>query len=762
MKPSRPEQTRWLTALPADLVAGTVVFLVALPLCLGIATASGAPPMSGVIAGIIGGLVVGILSRSHTSVSGPAAGLTAVVASQITQLGDFEIFLCAVVVAGMIQFLLGLARAGFIAKFFPSSVINGLLSAIGVILILKQIPHVFGHDTDPEGEMEFLQTDHENTFSEIFEIFNDISSGNFHLGPAVIGILCLLVIILWDKLSKLKTSPVPVAVVVVALGVALDALFDSFGGTWTVEPSHQVNIPTGQFFQFPAWEAFTKYDIYFAGFVIAIVASLETLLNIEAVDRIDPHQRDTPPSFELIAQGLGNIVCGLLGGLPITSVIVRSSVNINAGGRTKFSAIFHGILLSLCVYFFAFMLNRIPLSALAAILIVTGYKLIAPSKIRAMWTGGSVQFIPFVITVFAIVFTDLIIGIAIGLVVSIFFILRSNLRRPLRTIIEKHASGNVTRIELASQISFLNKATFNQLLSTFPSGAHILLDARHTEFIDPDILEMIHDFKNGYAPQHEIKVSLLGFRSKYQFQDDIQFVEFSSRDLQEKMTPHDVLQVLLDGHERFVSGKLLTRNFNRQKDGTAAAQYPMAAILSCIDSRAPSEIIFDLGLGDVFSIRIAGNIISERVLGSLEYSCQVAGAKLIVVMGHTRCGAVNAAMKLLARGQTAIQMTGCQHLASIAEDIQAIVDSQTRHQLSNLSDEQLITLSDQIAEKNVLKVMDSILDQSHSINALIQQGRIVIVGFLYDVTSGELRVLHQIGIHHHTPQPDQSNQTQTP
>ena len=439
-------------SISSDLLAGLAVFIVALPLCLGVALSSNAPLLSGLMAGIVGGVLVGILSGSHTSVSGPPAGLTAIVAAEIAALGSFEAFLLAVVVAGLIQIGLGTARAGFIAAFFPSSVLKGLLAAIGVILILKQIPHVLGRDADPEGDMSFQQPDHENTFSEFGELPFDV-----HAGAAVIGLVSIAVMIVWDRYRPLKKSRIPAPLVVVLLGVCISAVFRQLGGRWLIGAKHLVQVPVAAslpalvgFLHWPDFSQWSNLAVYKGGLTIALVASLETLLNLEAVDKIDPQQRTSPPSRELVAQGIGNITVGLLGGIPLTSVVVRSSVNINAGGQTKLSAISHGVLLFVCVLFLPVWLNQIPLSCVAAILLVTGAKLASPKLVRQMWNEGRYQFLPFALTVIAIVLTDLLIGILIGFVVSLSFILNSNLRRPIRRVFEKHLGGNVLHIELAN------------------------------------------------------------------------------------------------------------------------------------------------------------------------------------------------------------------------------------------------------------------------------------------------------------------------
>ncbi len=726
--------------MPKDLTASVVVFLVALPLCLGVALASNAPLFSGLLSGIIGGIVVGALSGSHKSVSGPAAGLTAIVAAQIATLGSFESFLLAVAIAGLIQIAMGVSKLGFIAGFFPGSVIKGLLAAIGVILILKQIPHVFGHDADANGEMSFLQPDQKNTFTELFGSVFDIQPG-----AAMVGILGILLLVLWDRSKTLKKSPVPSALVVVAMGVIVNRVLQSTGSSWAIAPSHLVQVPVAQsveaftgLLRYPDFSQLTNPAVYVAAVTIAIVATLETLLNLEAVDKIDPDQQHAPPNRELIAQGIGNVTAGLVGGLPMTSVIVRSSVNINAGARTKLSAIMHGALILLCVVLMPGMLNQIPLAALAAILIMTGLKLASPALLKQMWREGKTQFLPFIITVVAIILTDLLIGILVGLGVSIAFILRSNLRRPMHTVVEKHISGDVLRIELANQVSFLNRARLEQELHAVPRGAHVLLDARNTDYIDPDILDLIEDFKDTTAAAHGVQLSLVGFKDDYPLEDHIRYLDYSSRELQSSLTPERVLTILREGNERFRRGERLTRDLGRQVDATASGQFPMAIVLSCIDSRTPAEMIFDLGLGDVFSTRIAGNIARDKVLGSMEYSCAVAGAKVILVMGHTSCGAVNAAVDLLAAGKTAAETLGCDNLDGLLSEIQISVDPRTLKRGDEWKPGEKAAYANEVSKRNVLRTMRAIRERSSTLDRLVREGQIAIVGSLYDVTTGEV------------------------
>ncbi len=747
-----------LSTLPQDLSSGLVVFLVALPLCLGIALASRPdtsveePPMiAGLLTGIVAGLVVGWLSGSHTSVSGPAAGLTAIVASQIAGVGSYEAFLLAVVLGGVIQVVMGLLKAGALSAFFPSSVIKGLLAAIGVILILKQIPHLLGHDKDPEGNLAFKTVGQKpeeaelNTFSDLLAMF---SEGEMHLGAAVIGIASVILLVLWGRSAVLRNSLFPGPLAAVLMGVAMQWWFKGLGEKWAIDVTHLVQIPKADsleefrmFFTFPDWSAWSNPAVYTAAVTIAIVASLETLLNLEAVDKIDPERRHSPPSRELWAQGVGNILSGSIGGLPMTSVIIRSSVNVNSGCKTKRSAFVHGVLLAVCVGFFPQYLNRIPLSALAAILLVTGFKLASPKLFASMWREGRYQFLPFIITLVAIVFTDLLIGIVIGLCIALLFILNSNLRRPVRQIVEKHLGGDVLHIELANQVSFLNRASLDTVFNEAKRGSHVLIDASGTDYIDPDVLSMIRDFKNNVAPAHGVKVSTRGFRTKYELHDDIQFADYSTRELQDRLAPEQALEILMEGNRRFREGQQLTRDYSRQVIATAGGQNPLALVLGCIDSRVPAEIIFDVGIGDIFSVRVAGNVIGTKSLGSIEYGVGVAGVKLIMVLGHTRCGAVTSAVDLLAAGIDVQEATGCEHLGAVVGEVQQSVRGDEGRQYLQMSEEDREQMVDKIVARNVLRTVDEITQRSTVVRKAVDEGRAMIVGVTYDIRTGETKLL---------------------
>jgi carbonic anhydrase/SulP family sulfate permease len=741
MESTQPLNGRARLPLIADLSAGLVVFLVALPLCLGVALASNAPLFSGILAGIVGGLLVGALSKSHTSVSGPAAGLTAVVAAQIASLGSFQVFLLAVAMAGIIQIVLGVIRAGAIADFVPSSVIKGLLAAIGLILILKQFPHLLGRDVNPLGLMAFEEPDRENTLSELFRALLD-----FHPGAAVVGVVSILILLAWDKIKPLKKSLVPGPLVVVLTGVGLSLLLARLGGHWFIDSTHLVQVPVADslagilgFLQWPDFAGLANPQVYMAAVTIALVASLETLLNLEAVDKLDPQKRISPPNRELIAQGVGNLTAGLIGGLPVTSVIVRSSVNINAGGKTKLATLVHGLLLLLCVALLPAWLNMIPLSCLAAVLIMTGLKLASLRLFRQMWREGLNQFLPFFITVAAILLTDLLVGILIGLAFSTVFILRSNLQRPLRQIVEKHIGGEVLHIELAHQVSFLNRVALSKALAAVPQGGHVLIDARDTDYIDADVLDLILEYQKEIAPVRRIQVSLIGFKEHYEpFGDWVQYADYSTRELQARLTPDQVVQILRDGNERFRTGKLLTRDLTRQREVTAGDQHPLAIVLSGASSRTPVELIFDMGLGDIFCARVTGNLPSVGVLGSLEYACVVAGAKLVLVLGHANSALMRLAIEAYRTRQQVVETTGCAHLAPIVAEVQRALDPQRIERWESMSPWEQQTYLDELYRSHILRTMDTIHQESEALRRLVQAGQLKLVGGMYNVRSGQV------------------------
>ncbi|MEJ7625551.1 MAG: SulP family inorganic anion transporter [Ferruginibacter sp.] len=522
-----------LKTLKSDLPSGLVVFLVALPLCLGISLASGAPFFSGLISGIIGGVVIGSLSSSKLSVSGPAAGLAALVLAAITNIGAFDLFLCAVLIAGIIQLLMSLARLGGIANYFPSSVIKGMLTSIGILIIAKQIPHAVGYDKDEKGLLTDFTKDDWHTLLQPFQ--------HIDVGALSICVVSVIIMLIWDRpFIKKRIKFVPGALVAVIAGVLINEIFKATNCPLVIVEDHLVQIKAPKnasdflsFFTLPDFNGFLNSKVIITGVMIAIIASLETLLCIEAIDNLDPERRVTNTNRELFAQGIGNTISGLIGGLPITSVIVRSSANLHAGAKSKLSTIFHGLLLLVCVISIPGLLNFIPLSALAAILLLTGYKLCNLSVFRNIIKNGKYQYIPFFVTVLVIIGIDLfglylplkgeglLVGVVAGLIAATGAILHGNLKNSYFFHKDKHHQGDIIKIRLSEEVSFLNKAAIRETLDHIPENSNIEIDASHTDYIDFDVLELIKEFRDIKAPLKNINCKLLGFQEKYQVENQL-------------------------------------------------------------------------------------------------------------------------------------------------------------------------------------------------------------------------------------------------
>lgn len=509
--------TRQLASLRQDIPAGIVVFFVAVPLCLGIALASGAPLFSGLIAGIVGGLVVGTLSGSPLGVSGPAAGLAVIVMQAIQDLGSFEAFLVAVVLSGLLQIGLGVLRAGVLAYFFPSAVIKGMLAGIGLVIILKQIPHALGWDADPEGDFSFWQPDGETTFSELLRATE-------HLEPAalLVSSVALAILLLWEKvlaprwkIFQLVQGPI----VAVAFGVGYQLVTRRLAPEWALGPEHLVQVPVADslsqvvsFMSFPDWSHLGNPAVYVTAVTLAIVASLETLLCVEATDKLDPAKRVTPTNRELLAQGSGNLLAGLIGGIPVTQVIVRSSTNIQAGAASKRSAILHGLLLLIFTIFLPTILNLIPLAVLASILLTVGYKLATPTLFAAMARRGRSQLGPFLVTIVGMLLTDLLTGVVVGLGVAMAVILYRNYESSHSVEVETRDAPHEphrVRIRLGEHVSFLSRGSILRQLSEIPDGSHVMLDLTRSVVVDQDVQEILLDFE-GSAEQRELVVERLG------------------------------------------------------------------------------------------------------------------------------------------------------------------------------------------------------------------------------------------------------------
>jgi MFS superfamily sulfate permease-like transporter len=503
----------------ADIPASIVVFLVALPLCLGIALGSGAPLFSGIIAGMVGGIVIGLLSGSPLSISGPAAGLTGIVFVAVGKMPSYETFLLAVVIAGVLQVILGFLRAGIIGDYIPNSVIKGMLASIGFVLILKQFPHLIGYDKDYSGDETFFQPrDDNNTFSELINAAN-------HVTPIalMIGAISMAILIIWDRPSVKKIKffkSIPGPLVVVISGILINVFGSQPGTRFSLNTTQLVNLPIAtsfssftSFFMFPKWENLGNPDVWTVGLTIALVASIETLLGIEAVDKLDPLKRRTPANRELKAQGIGNIVSGLIGGLPLTSVIVRGSANVESGAKSKLSAVMHGLLLLLSVLFIPGLLNKIPLSALAAILILTGYKLVKPGIFKETYKKGWDQFVPFMVTLVAILLTDLLVGILIGTIVALFSLIRSNFKSAVMIVHDE----NKYLVRFRKDISFLNKPIVKEKLESVPENSYVVIDITRADFIDKDIIDVVNEYlQHAHLKNIQVEIKKNRFKTAHQ------------------------------------------------------------------------------------------------------------------------------------------------------------------------------------------------------------------------------------------------------
>ena len=507
-----------------DLSSGLVVFLVALPLCLGVGLASttidGMPGLpnafSGIIAGVIGGVVVGALSKSRIGVSGPAAGLITIVLSAIITLGSFEGFLVAVVLAGCIQIIAGFCGLGIIGLYFPSSVIKGMLAAIGITLIMKEIPHLVGYDKDFFGDEAFLQADGHNTFTELIYALQALQPGAVVIGVISIGLI--FVVDKWLSPSMKIFKLIPAALIVVLVGILLNQLFKSFLPDIYLNAKHLVQLPVAKnaseffkYFAHPDWSFLSNKNTYGIALTIALVGSLETLLSVEATDKLDPEKRKTPTSHELKAQGIGNILSGILGGLPVTQVIVRSSANINAGAKTKLSAMIHGLILFISVVFLSKWINLIPLASLAAILVLVGYKLTSFKLIKKVFKLGIDQSLPFIVTIVSILLTDLLSGIGIGLAVSIFFILKRNFQNNYKIMKASNDTDQV--MVLSEEVTFLNKGSIQLTLQKLPKNATFTVDGTNCQSIDFDVLEILHEFKEFEAKEKNIRITFINIQN---------------------------------------------------------------------------------------------------------------------------------------------------------------------------------------------------------------------------------------------------------
>jgi carbonic anhydrase len=707
--------------LPYDLSAGLVVFLVALPLCIGIAFASGAPISSGILAGIVGGIIVTLVSNSPLSVSGPAAGLTVVVLTAISELGSFEIFLLAVLVAGVIQLIFGFIKAGVIGSFFPSSVIKGMLAAIGLILVIKQIPHALGYDLDYEGNMHFYESQQNNALAELFQALGRITPG-----ALVLSVFSIALILLWDKLNLTKKTYVHGSFVVVVLSIVINMLFESFFPVLHITNEHLVQLAaTPGFaafvdgFTLPDFSAINNPAVYIIGFKIALIASLESLLAIDAVDKLDPKKRHTPKNLELKAQGAGNIVSALIGGLPITSVIVRSSANIDAGARSKMSALFHGVFLLLAVVFIPGLINKIPLAALAAILILVGYKLAKVSLFTEQYKKGWEQFLPFVVTVIAVLMTDILVGIAIGTAVSVFFILRRNILNPYVYNKQDSNYGIRVRIDLAEEVSFLNKASILYKLNKVPTNAHVIIDGSKSKFIDQDILEIIEDFKIN-AVSKNIKVEIVDVDDRYELVENEELDRIIQQDYER----------LFANNRTWVKEKLSVDSSYFRK--LAMGQSPKFLFIGCSDSRITANEMTGTDAGEMFVHRNIANLVVDtdfNLMAVMQYSIEVLKVHHVIVCGHYGCGGVKAAIDGQYHGLIDNWLRNIKKVYRLYQNqLDPILDEEEKHR-------KLVEL---VVREQVYNVyMTSIVQK-----ALKKGANIQVHGWVYDISEGFLKDLN--------------------
>ncbi|MFA5922869.1 MAG: carbonic anhydrase family protein [Methylococcaceae bacterium] len=714
--------------LKYDLPAGIAVFLISIPLSLGIALASGAPLFSGLIAGIIGGLIVAPLSGSSLGISAPTAGLAIVVLTAIEKLG-FNGFLLALMVAGVFQIVMGLTRAGVIAYYFPSSVINGMLSGIGVVLFLKQIPHAMGYDRDYEGDTSFFQADSYSSFSELAHML-EFSSPT----AIMIALISLAILMLWEQpfMKKYRFFQLFQGVLAAILGaVLINQGLQTFYPELALSGNHLVTIPVLQNpgdllsqLHYPDFSQFGNPAIYLAALTLAVVASLKTLLSLEAVDQMDPDKRVTPANRELIVQGIGNACSGLLGGLPLAQVIVRSSIGIQSGAKTKATGVICGLLLLFAVILIPTLLNKIPLASLASVLLLVGYKLIRPKAFKSMYKAGMYHFIPFCVTILGMVFTDLLIGLIIGLITALFSILLENYKSAFY-LNESHI-GNKTILRLSEHVSFLNKANIQKTFEQLPNNSEVIIDATRSKYIDYDVFEIIENFKIE-AKRKNIKLTIENLRG-YGVLAPVENARAPTYDTQKSLTPAKVLTLLKEGNERFVNNLKSNRNLLEQINDTRQGQFPVAIILSCMDSRTSVELIFDQGLGDVFSARVAGNVINDDILGSMEYACKLAGSKLIVVLGHSHCGAI--------RG--ACENVELDHLSGLLHKIKPAVDAVHAEESVEITANNN-GLVQKVADKNVQLTVEQIKSKSPLLDAMVKSGEIGIVGAMYDIETGKVK-----------------------
>lgn len=708
-----------------DIPSGIVVFLVALPLCLGIALACGAPLIAGLISGVIGGLVVGSISQSDVSVSGPAASLSAVVLIAIQDLGSFDVFLLALFIGGLIQLSIGFLKAGILADYMPTSIIKGLLAAIGLILIISQFPVALGIDQNSR----FLDNS-SNFFHELPKLTEQFV-GSMSPGAIVISIISLFILLAWDKTFLKKIKLLPPFLVVVIVGVMLNLLFKYFVPLLYLEEIHLVNIPKVDGFDsvltFPDFGAILNFKVWTYALTIALIATIASLLAIEAADNLDPHKRRSPPNRELIAQGVGNTLAGLIGGVPITSVIVRSSVNIGAGAETKLSTIVHGLLLTISVLFLSSVINLIPLASLAVILLMVGYKLASFTIFRSMYLKGWDQFIPFIVTTIGILFTDVLLGVLIGAGSSLFFLLRGNFYNPFYIESTRSQKGKTFRLELSNEVSFLNKPAIKNTLWNLPQYSKIVIDASFTTYVERDVIEILHDFQHTFARENHIDVKILGLKEEYIHKSPIALISSQPLIRKEYTSPQEILEYLMDGNQRYVDGALVSRRLRNKELMDFIKEAPLAAVINCIDMREPLNMLLNTGIGDLIPLRAAGNLVGEHLIHSTEVACRKQGARLILLMGNSKNSFIKEALECHLQGIDS-------YLKPLLQPALAAGVIKT----NGVHDKDINELVDQITLWNLKESEARILRQNPYIREQVENGALGICSAFFNRSTGKI------------------------
>lgn len=716
--------------LKYDIGSSIILFLITIPLSLGIALACGVPLYSGIVSAIIGGIVVGFLSTSNVAVTGPTPGMIALTVLGIAQLHGFNAFLLALLLAGVFQILLGVARSGFIAEYLPYNVIQGALCAIGILLIIKLLPLTFATtSTIVEIQHHLLEMADVLNINDLYTL-----SYNIDYGAILISLITITILIYLDNLKK-NRNKIPGPIVAIFASFFFNEIFILTNSSLAQITPQLISIPKFSEFKdlfntlpHPDFSQIANIKVYAIAIFLSLVASMESLISIKAIKRLTKTRHYTSMDKELVAQGVGNFTSSLIGGLPMTAAIVQSSINLQAGAKSKRATIFHGFIILFTILFFPEFLNRIPISALATLLVYTGYKLTKPTIYIDIIKQGIDRLIPFMATIIGILVFDLMTGLILGLTLSAFFILRSNSKARLDIIKEIYPNGVTNRLILPQQTTFLNKASMIAELEAIPRNSQLIIDARYADYIDKEIIELIKSFKEGQAGNKNISLNLIGFKDTYDIHNYIDFINVTTYDIQSSLTPLKVLTILKEGNQRFLADKTIHRSVQTDIHYTSNNQYPIAVVLGCIDSRVPVETIFDMSFGDIFCVRVAGNIVNPDVIASIEYATAVAGAKLIVVLGHTKCGAIAAACD---------GVKSSDYLTQLLKKISPAIDAETKTTIDRNSNNPKFVQN--VTELNIAHTLMEIYENSQVLKSLIDEDKIGIIGANYNINTGEVK-----------------------